>query len=145
MGVDDGHAPCAEYHPSRNWLAENGYNPDKAKFVEIGNARRFIAWSPKQPMMILHELAHACHDQVLGLENLRLRAAFEQARKSGRYDAVARNNGRTERAYALADDHEYFAEVSGAYFGTNDDLPFTRAELKQHDPEVFKILEAVWK
>lgn len=31
LGVDDGHALCAEYHPNREWLRENGYNPDKAK------------------------------------------------------------------------------------------------------------------
>ena len=145
LGLNDGHAPCAEYHPSRDWLAEHGYNPDKARCVEVGNARRFIDWSPKQPMMILHELAHAYHDQVLGFENERIRAAYERARKSGRYDAVARNNGRTERAYALTDDHEYFAEISEAYFGTNDYYPFTRAELKRHDPEMFEILEEVWK
>ena len=36
------------------------YNPDKAKCVEIfGNARKFLDWSLDQPMMILHELAHA--------------------------------------------------------------------------------------
>ena len=46
LGVNDGHAPCAEYHPSKSWLAANGYNPDKAKCVEIGNARKFIEWSP---------------------------------------------------------------------------------------------------
>src|SRR5687768_9495704 len=38
LGIDDGHAPGAEYHPSREWLQKNGYNPDKAKGVEIGNA-----------------------------------------------------------------------------------------------------------
>lgn len=145
LGVNDGHAECAEYHPSKDWLAKNGYNPHKAKCVEIGNARLFIDWSPKQPMMVLHELAHAYHDQVLGFENPRIRAAYERARASGRYDAVPRNNGRTERAYALADDHEYFAEVSEAFFGTNDYFPFTRDELKRHDPEVFEILQEVWK
>jgi hypothetical protein len=145
LGVDDGHAKCAEYHPSKAWLAENGYNPDKAKCVEAGNARRFIDWSARQPMMVLHELAHAYHDQVLGFENPRIRAAYESARKSGRYDTVPRNNGRTERAYALEDDREYFAELSEACFGTNDYYPFIREELKQHDPGAFNILEEVWK
>src|SRR5690349_14419754 len=27
----------AEYHPSADWLKKNGYNPDKAKAVEIGD------------------------------------------------------------------------------------------------------------
>src|SRR5215207_9720030 len=52
LGVNDGHAPCAEYHPSKQWLADNGYNPEKARAVEIGNARKFIDWSRTQPSMI---------------------------------------------------------------------------------------------
>jgi hypothetical protein len=144
LGVNDGHAPCAEYHPSKSWLAEHGYNPDKAKCVEIGNARKFIEWSVKQPSMILHELAHAYHDQILDFGNERLREAFKRAKNRGDYDSVERNNGKTERAYALTDDHEYFAEATEAFFGTNDFYPFTRTELKEHDPEMFSLLEELW-
>jgi len=144
LGVNDGHAPCAEYHPSKDWLAKNGYNPDKAKCVEIGNAKRFIDWSRSQPSMILHELAHGYHDQVLGFSDKRIRAAYEHAKASGIYDSVARNNGKHERAYALTDDHEFFAESTEAFFGTNDFYPFTRAELKEYDPETFQLLEELW-
>jgi hypothetical protein len=144
LGVNDGHAPGAEYHPSKSWLAEHGYNPDKAKCVEIGNAKRFVSWSRSQPSMVLHELAHAYHDQVLGFGDKEIRAAYEHAKASGAYDSVKRNNGKTERAYALSDDHEYFAEATEAFFGTNDFYPFVRAELKQHDPELFAILQRVW-
>jgi hypothetical protein len=144
VGVSDGHAPCAEYHPSKQWLAEHGYNPEKAKCVEIGNARRFLEWSPKQPSMILHELAHAYHDQVLGFGDKRIKEAFERARAAGRYESVERNNGKAERAYALTDDHEYFAEVTEAFFGTNDFYPFTREELRRHDPDIYNLLEEVW-
>jgi hypothetical protein len=145
LGVNDGHAPCAEYHPSKEWLAKNGYNPEKAKAVEIGNARRFIDWSRKQPSMILHELAHGYHDLVLGHGDPRIRGAFREAKAKGLYDSVLRNNGKTERAYALNDDKEYFAEVTEAFFGTNDFYPFTRAELKEHDPQVFQVMEEVWR
>src|SRR3954467_1832103 len=27
------------YHPSKDWLTDNGYNPEKAKSIEIGDAR----------------------------------------------------------------------------------------------------------
>ena len=144
LGVNDGHAPCAEYHPSKDWLAKNGYNPDKAKCVEIGNAKRFIDWSRSQPSMILHELAHSYHDQVLGFSDKRIRAAYERAKASGKYDSVQRDNGKAERAYALTDDHEFFAEATEAFFGTNDFYPFTRADLKEHDPETFLLLEDLW-
>ena len=144
LGVNDGHAPCAEYHPSRSWLRDNGYNPDKAKGVEIGNASRFLEWSKSQPMMILHELSHAYHDRVLGYDHPGIKAAFERAVKSGSYKSVLRNNGKTETAYALSNEQEYFAEASEAFYGTNDFFPFVRVELEQHDPEVYMVLKKVW-
>jgi hypothetical protein len=144
LGVNDGHAPCAEYHPSKQWLSEHGFNPDKAKCVEIGSARKFIDWSRTQPSMILHELAHAYHDQVLGFSDRKVREAYTRAKASGIYDSVKRVNAKPQRAYALTDDHEFFAEATEAFFGTNDFYPFTRAELKQHDPETFALLEELW-
>ncbi|WP_422924153.1 hypothetical protein [Singulisphaera sp. PoT] len=144
LGVDDGHAPCAEYHPNREWLIENGYNPDKAKGVEIGNAENFVQWSHDQPSMILHELSHAYHDQVLGFHHRGVQDAFHKAVASKGYESVLRCNGRMDRAYALSNEQEYFAEASEAYFGTNDFYPFVRAELKKHDPVGFETLHEVW-
>jgi len=144
LGIDDGHAPCAEYHPSRDWLRDNGYNPDKAKGVEIGNATRFLEWSKSQPAMILHELAHGYHDQVFGYDDARIRAAFDAAKQAGAYESVLRNNGQMERHYALTNPQEYFAEGSEAYFCTNDFYPFVRAELQRHDPGLAKLLGEVW-
>lgn len=144
LGLDDGHAPCAEYHPSRSWLVENGFNPDKARGVEIGNAARFLDWSRTQPSMLLHELAHAYHDRVLGFDDPDIRAAFHRARDSDLYTSVLHAHGKSQRAYALTDPQEFFAESSEAYFGTNDFYPFVRAELRQHDPETAKLLEELW-
>jgi hypothetical protein len=144
LGVDDGHAPCSEYHPSRDWLAGHGFNPDKAKAVEIGNAQRFLDWSKDQPSMVLHELAHAYHDQVLGFDNAKIKAAYRHAVETGLYDSVLRANGKTERAYAVTDAQEYFAEGTEAFFGTNDFYPFVRVELEKHDPELAKLLGELW-
>jgi hypothetical protein len=144
LGLADGHAPCAEYHPSRAWLQENGFNPDKAKAVEIGNAKRFLSWSKSQPSMVLHELAHGYHQQVLGYNYEPIKTAYKAAVAKGQYESVKRNNGKTERAYALNNDQEYFAEVTEAFFGTNDFYPFTRQELKEHDPGIYSVLENVW-
>jgi hypothetical protein len=145
LGVNDGHAPCAEYHPSREWLVSNGYNPDKAKSVEIGNAKRFLTWSIDQPMMILHELAHAYMDRVLKHDDPAIKAAFDAAVQSKIYDSVLRANGKTERAYAMTNPDEYFAEATEAYFGENDFYPFVKAELKVHDPRLFGVLEKAWR
>jgi hypothetical protein len=97
--------------------------------------------------MVLHELAHAYHNQFLdqGFENAEIQAAFEGAMKANRYRSVPRNNGKTEEAYAATNSKEYFAEASEAYFGTNDFYPFVRTELKKHDPEMFRLLEKLWR
>jgi hypothetical protein len=144
LGINDGHAPCAEYHPSKDWLAEHGYNPDKARAVEIGNAERFLEWSITQPAMILHELAHAYHDRVLGFDHAGIQEAFRSAKDGKLYEAVLRGNGKKERAYALTNDREYFAEGTEAFFGTNDFYPFVRAELQEHDPRLHQLLREVW-
>ena len=144
LGVEDGHASCAEYHPSRDWLREHGYNPDKAKCVEIGNATRFLDWSREQPMMILHELAHSYRDRVLAQDHEGLRKAYRAAKEGGSYDQVLRSDGRTGKAYALTDEQEYFAESTEAFFGQNDFFPFVRIELKKHDPAIYAVLEEAW-
>jgi len=145
LGVDDGVAPCAEYHwASREALRANGYNPDKAKSVEIGNASRFLRWSLDQPAMVLHELAHAYHDRVLGHDHEGIATAFRAAVEEGNYEKVLQSDGREDRAYALQNDSEYFAEGTEAFFGTNDSYPFVRAELLRHDPKLFEVLQEVW-
>ena len=98
--------------------------------------------------MVLHELAHAYHDQVLGFNDTRIRDAFEAAEASGGYDEVDRFNGNKivkDRAYALSNHKEYFAESTEAYFGRNDFYPFTRKDLQHHDPGMLTLLEEVWQ
>jgi Mlc titration factor MtfA (ptsG expression regulator) len=113
--------------------------------VEVANARNFATWTLDQPWMVLHELAHAYHDQFLGgYENPEIRAQFDRAMRAKLYDAVPRISGRTERAYAAVNPMEYFAETSEAFFGTNDFYPFVRSELKHHDPQMFQLLEKLW-
>ncbi len=145
LGVDDGPNDRAQYHPSREWLESHHYNPEKAKAVEIGNASRFLKTSIEQPMMVLHEMAHAYHDRVLTFQHAGIQEAYGEAKKGGAYESVLRISGLKERHYALTDPQEYFAEGTEAYFGTNDFYPFVRAELRSHDPRLFHLLEELWK
>jgi len=135
----------AQYHPDRGWLVKNGYTPDKAKAVDLGSAEQFVRETKRQPFMVLHELAHAYHDRVLGFGHERIRAAYDAAVKSGKYDSVLFWDGRKVRHYGLTSPQEYFAEGTEAYFGTNDFYPFVRAELREHDPALAEVLDAVWK
>jgi hypothetical protein len=140
------HHACMAYHPDAGWLRANNMNPDKARCVELANAKNFLSWTKQQPWMILHELAHGYHHQFVegGFEHPELAECLDQAKSEKLYDTVLRIDGRSERAYALTNQQEYFAEQSEAYFGTNDFYPFVRPELSRHDPRMFALLEKLW-
>jgi hypothetical protein len=138
---------AAEFHPSLGWLNDHGYNPDKARAVEINNARNMVKWSRQtQPWMVMHELAHSYHFRVLGERYEPLLAAYKQAKERKLYDAVEKV-GRKEKvkAYAMTDPAEYFAELTEAYFGKNDFFPFTRDELETHDPVGLALMRTAWE
>jgi dipeptidyl-peptidase-4 len=98
----------------------------------------------KHPAMILHELAHAYHDQFLSFDQPEIIAAFEEAKAGKRYEDVLLYTGRTVRHYGLSNHKEYFAEGTEAYFYRNDFFPFVRAELKQHDRALHDLLGRLW-
>ncbi|HEX4589188.1 MAG TPA: hypothetical protein VH120_04625, partial [Gemmataceae bacterium] len=41
-------------------------------------------------------------------------------------------------------DHEYFAEISCAYLDRCNNAPFTAEELKDYDPNGYKLCEKIW-
>ncbi len=134
------------FHPSARWLAENGYNPEKAGDIEISHTIHFTDWSERhQPCMVLHEMAHAYHHRVLGLDDRRINDAFRNAERAGLYESVAHvDGGKPRRAYAMTNAKEYFSELSEAYFGRNDFFPFNREELKEHDPVGYRMMVDCW-
>ncbi len=142
--------PRAEFHPDAGWLQNNGRNPAMAKGVEFTNVRIFEAETRRMPNFALHELAHAYHNRTVRMSfgNLEIKNAYETAKSSGKYDRVERKDseGRShlDRAYAMTTPQEYFAESTEAYFSRNDFFPFTRGELKLHDPKMFALLEKLW-
>jgi len=135
-----------QYHPDLGWLKNHGHDPRLHKKVHITRAAELLSRSQmiKHPAVILHELAHGYHDQVLGFEEPRIRAAYGAAKKAGNYEEVLLFTGATVRHYAMTDHKEYFAEGTEAYFYRNDFYPFVAAELKQHDPDFYELLQEIW-
>ena len=135
-----------QYHPHIGWLTSRGHDPRLAKKVHIPQAKSLLSRHQliKHPMVVLHELAHAYHDQYLGFDHPGIIEAYEKAKAAGTYDKVLLYTGRRVRHYALSDHKEYFAEGTEAYFYRNDFYPFVRAELKEHDPVLHDILVEVW-
>lgn len=142
--MDDDPRNQIHYHPQRSWLVANGFNPDRAKAVDIGRVDQLIRIQHAQPFVLLHELSHAYHDQVLGFDDERVRKAYEEAKEAGTYEQVLHTSGRMVKHYALTDHKEYFAECTEAFLGTNDYFPFVAAELKRHDPGMYQLLTEIW-
>ena len=143
---------AAVYHPSVYWLIDNGYKPEKAQAVEISNVTNYMSWTEiNQPFMVLHELAHAYHDRVLewGFYNKDVWQAYDNAVENGLYTNVnyQDSNGYyfiQDRAYALNNQMEFFAELTEAYFGLNDCFPFNKSDLEQYDSIGYSMIEKVW-
>ena len=138
----------AEYHPDVQWLRDNGRDPVMAKSVEFTNVLVFDEDTRRMPNFALHELAHAYHDRVLDFDESQIIAAYESAKSSGKYDDVERRDaaGRVfrDKAYAMVDHKEYFAETSEAFFAKNDFFPFDKKELKESDSAMYELLGKMW-
>lgn len=147
LDLNHGKLGAMQYHPDAGWLKANGYSIDLAKCVHIPRAadlatRRNIR---EQPWVILHELAHAYHDQVLGFDEPRIQEAYEKYKKNGHGEKALLHNGNRVKHYALTNHKEFFAEMTEAYFGVNDFFPFNRAELKDAEPEIYQLMASIWE
>jgi hypothetical protein len=113
--------------------------------VEIKNIRNFIDWQGDQPYMTLHELAHGFEDLFLGEMQDKIVAAYNAAVSSGKYNSVPYIRGGKQKAYALTNKTEYFAELTEAYFGKNDYYPYNKKDLAEFDPEGYKLMQLAWE
>lgn len=121
----------AAYHPSADWLRANGHNPDMAGGIQVSSSTRFLRYSKIFPWMIMHEMAHAYEFRKIGPNNPRLVEVYNRQR-------------RLYNTYHKENHHEYFAELTEAYFGRNDTYPFVREDIKKYDPLGYQLLEAAW-
>jgi hypothetical protein len=146
LDLTHGKLQTMQYHPSAVWLEAHGYATNLAKCLHIPQIADLV--TPRnvreQPWVILHELAHAYHDQVLGFDEPRILKAYADYQRSGHGEHILRHDGARVRHYALTDHKEFFAEMTEAYFGLNDFFPFNRAELLTAEPEIFQLMQAIW-
>jgi dipeptidyl-peptidase-4 len=137
--------PKGEYHPGKKWLLDNGRRPELHRCVEFTNVSIFPKEVKRMPMLALHELAHAYHDQYLSFDTPEIIAAYKDARESGKYQKVKRHDGKEVKSYALTNHKEYFAELSESYFGVNDFYPFNNQDLQDYDPLMYRVLTNAWQ
>ncbi len=147
LDLTHGNLRAMAYHPSAEWLENHGYSRELARCVHICEAADLV--TPRnireQPWVILHELAHAYHDQILGFEEPRIVEAYEKYKKSGHGDQALLFDGTRVRHYGLTDPKEFFAEMTESYFGVDDFFPFNRAELLTAEPEIHNLMRQIWE
>jgi hypothetical protein len=146
MDLDYGGLNSMQYHPDADWLKTNGYSEKLAKCVHIPEVEDFLSPSEnhRMPWVVLHELAHGFHDQFVGFEDPKVIAVWKKFCDSGKYKSVLTSQGAMREHYGLTDQKEFFAEMTEAYFGSNDFYPFVTGELKQAEPETFALLAEIW-
>ena len=116
-------AQLMQYHPGATWLRANRHDPGSSSMC---TSPRQSAAQPrpmaKHPYVILHELAHAYHDQVLegGFKNKAVADAYNEIKKNAATTRCC-STGRTVKHYASHDG--VFAESTEAYLGVNDFTP----------------------
>lgn len=135
----DGNALAVYYGGHQLNLLQEGKQPLKAKTVTVLRMKSLTAeHQPKTDSgrcVLLHEFAHAVHDQVLGNDNVGVKSAYAQAMERKLYDKAQ---------YVSTNEAEFFAELTCAYFDQLHHYPKTRDDLKKHDSVTFKLMEAVW-
>jgi hypothetical protein len=95
--------------------------------------------------LLVHELSHAWHLAQWPEKQTDIYAAWQQAMADKLYYGVKDVNGALlEKAYAAANQLEYFAELSSAYFWRGEYEPFEREALRRHDPAGFAMIEKIW-
>jgi len=136
--------PERERHASRElttWdTAKGGWsNPDIVDLAADAG-RGVVMLRPAmlryaQDPVMLHELLHAYHARLMpnGFENRGIKQFYNQAQSKLVYD---------KDAYALKNHKEFFAVTAGIFLAGNDAVhePFTRAKLKEKQPDYFKYL-----
>lgn len=144
QGPQDG--PGA-YYANGNGVSESGAPAHGVVGgVAIARPADLLEWLKNVPSGLLHELTHAYHNQVLGLFDPAIKAAYQNAVDHHLYENVARYNGRiVARSYARANEKEYFALLTQAYYWRSSFYPFTNDQLKAYDPVGYETVRAAWE
>jgi hypothetical protein len=94
---------------------------------------------------VMHELGHAHHKENWAENQEDILAAWRNAVDKELYRNVTDEKGRViPQAYALANQLEYFAELTAIYFARGNYAPFNRDGLKTYDPAGHAMIEKMW-
>ena len=92
------------------------------KFVTEKNNDKKLQPNNAATLVLLHELAHCYHHQVLGWNHELIKDAYQNAKNQKLFDL---------KSYLMSSDKEYFAELTTAYLDKHYSVPKTREEIKE--------------
>ncbi|MBP3958971.1 hypothetical protein J8F10_27320 [Gemmata sp. G18] len=135
-----GTALASYYGGGPQQMVKEGRHPLQAKAVTVHTLKslteqRQPKYDARTSCLLLHEFAHAVHDQLFGYDHAGIKSAYEQAMERKLYE---------KDFYAATNPREFFAELSCTYLDRLHYYPHNRDELKKHDPVTFKTMEALW-
>jgi hypothetical protein len=127
-----GRTSAYQYHPGLDWLVDMDFHPRKHKCVEFGNAASLAKRPPDRTVtVLLHELAHAYHDQVLSFDHPGIKAAYKRAVEGTAYPP---------NDWVKSDHKEFFAGVTTRKFGNK----MERSALVRRDKVLAGLLDEIW-
>jgi len=144
INADNGHHG-AEVHWVPKMVSPSSFKAREFA-VEINNWDEYAsdAFMLTHENALLHEMCHI-YNGVLGRDCKRIVKMYKKAFKRGKYESVLTIEGDKERAYGIQNHLEFFASVSVAFLGgQNDYYPFTRQDLKEFDSSTFNSLCRIW-
>lgn len=119
------------------------------------SGQTFASIFPAWPAFLFHELAHAYQNKVLGWSNRCVNLIYDLAIARGDYESVAYNHPGLDpvhhngpglsRAYALTNEHEFFAVFSEIYFTGSAWEPYNRAILLETDHTLAGDIRNLWE
>ena len=121
-------------------------DPRMAGAIVIYSAEHFCSLSEfGATKMLLHELSHAWHLEQWSENKPDIMLTFKGAVEKHLYEKVRKSDGSTlQKAYALENQLEYFAELSCVWFCGNDHFPFDRGDLALYDPSGYQLMQQLW-
>ena len=143
----DGRDNGAEYYQTNAPACYADLDPRWGGGIVIYSAENYD-WQTKfwALKLVLHELAHSYHLEQWPEDQPDICQAYTNALNRNLYRNVRNDRGQQlERAYALQNPLEYFAELSCMYFCGCDYPPRNRAELRAYDPTGYAMIQKMWK
>ena len=107
--------------------------------IEIWGRWFFVAPFSRNPsFVILHEFAHAYHDQILGFDNKTIIDTYKVAMERGLY-AHVKSISNSSNGWI-----EYLADLSVVYLAKWGWYPYSRNDLEKYDPLGFSLMKKIW-